>query len=202
MPIIYEDADKQKAEIFTDNRNKSGVYRWVNKTNGNTYIGSSINLSVRMYTYYSLASLAKSNRPIDRALLKHGFSAFKLEILEYCDKNDVLKREDYYLNMYKPTYNIVSKAGSTLGYKHTPESIDKMRNFILSDEVRNRKMLSTINATNTRKIKVFVTNVNTGLVSEYNSLTEAGLALDVSKVSISQALLTGRLIKQTYKISK
>ena len=47
------------------------------------YIQKTINLSVRFYTYYSLASLAKSNRPIDRALLKYGFSNFSLEILVF-----------------------------------------------------------------------------------------------------------------------
>ncbi len=111
------------------NRKKIGVYRWINKINGNAYIGSSVNISVRMYTYYSLRSLAKSNRPIDRALLKYGFSNFILEILEYCDKNNVIEREQYYMDLIKPQYNIVEIAGSTLGYKHTPESLSKMRDI-------------------------------------------------------------------------
>ena len=67
-PIVkYANADVDKIKFFVDNRNKVGVYRWVNNKNGNTYVGSSSNLSVRFYTYYSLGSLAKSNRPIDRA---------------------------------------------------------------------------------------------------------------------------------------
>lgn len=160
-----------------------------------------------MYTYYSLRSLAKSNRPIDRALLKYGFSNFTLEILEYCDKNNVLKREQYYMDLLKPQYNIVEIAGSTLGYKHTPESLAKMRDFVLSDEVRNRKALSTVNAT-------AVENIKTNDKSEYASLTDAGKALGVSKASVSQALLNnrlppvvhpaarGRLLKKTYLISK
>jgi hypothetical protein len=53
--IVYDNADTAKVDIFADNRNKSGVYLtlWVriNKVNGNTYVGSSINLSVRFYTY-------------------------------------------------------------------------------------------------------------------------------------------------------
>ena len=55
-----------------------------------------------MYTYYSLRSLAKSNRPLDRALLKYGFSKFRLEILEYSDKDNVIKREQYYRDLFKP----------------------------------------------------------------------------------------------------
>src|SRR4051812_21027576 len=91
VPIkIYENADIDKVQIFADNRDKLGVYRWINNENGNTYVGSSVNLSVRFYSYFSLRSLAKSNRPIDRALLKYGFSSFSLEILEYCDRKELL----------------------------------------------------------------------------------------------------------------
>ena len=117
--VIYDNADEDKLNILVDNRNKIGIYRCIKKVNGNTYIGSSANMSVRMYTYYSLRSLAKSNRPIDRALLKYGFSNFALLILGYTDKNNVLKREQYYMDLYKPQYNIVETAGSTLGYKDT-----------------------------------------------------------------------------------
>lgn len=155
-----------------------------------------------MYTYYSLRSLVKSNRPIDRALLKYGFSNFRLEILEYGDKNNVLIREQYYMDMLKPQYNIAELAGSTLGYKHTPESLAKMRDFVLSDEVRDRKALSTRNATAARRVSILVENTETKVKLEYTSLTEAGYALGVSKASVSQALINDRLIKKTYRISK
>jgi len=200
--VLYGDADKDKLNILADNRNKIGIYRWINKINGNTYIGSSVNISVRMYTYYSLRSLAKSNRLIDRALLKYGFSNFALEILEYTDKNNVLEKEQYYMDLFKPQYNIVETAGSTLGYKHTQESLEKRRDFILSDEVRDRKALSTENATAARRISIVVENIKTKVKQEYYSLTEAGYALGVSKSSVSQALINDRLIKKTYRISK
>jgi hypothetical protein len=155
-----------------------------------------------MYTYYSLRSLAKINRPVDKALLKHGFSNFRLEILEYGDKNNVLIREQYYMDLLKPKYNTVEMAGSTLGYKHTPESLAKMRDFVLSDEVRDRKALSTINATAARRISILVENTERKVKLEYASLTEAGYALGVSKASVSQALMNDRLIKKTYRVSK
>lgn len=155
-----------------------------------------------MYTYYSLRSLAKSNRLIDRALLKYGFSNFRLEILEYGDKNHVIMREQHYMDLLKPQYNIVEIAGSTLGYKHTTASLTKMRDFVLSDEVRNIKALSTTNATAARKISIIVENTETKVKLEYSSLTEAGYALGVSKASVSQALINDRLIKKIYRVSK
>lgn len=204
--VIYVNSDEDKLNILADNRKKIGVYRWVNKLNGNCYVGSSVSLSVRMYTYYSLRSLAKGNRPIDRALLKYGFSNFTLEILEYCSgiaaKNNVIEREQYYMDLIKPKYNIAQLAGSTLGYKHTPESLAKMRDFVLSDEVRNRKILSTVNATAARKIAVVVENINTSEKTKYVSLTEAGKALGVTRAYLSQSLLKNSIIKKTYVITR
>ena len=200
-PVLkYINADADKVNIFADNRNKIGIYRWINNLNGKTYIGSSNNLSVRFYTYYSLRYLAKSNRPMERALLKYGFSNFSLEILEYCTLDNLLEREQYYLDNLKPDYNIVEIAGSTLGYKHTEESLKKMRDFILSDEVLARKKLATENATFSRRISIIIKNIKTGESSEYKSLTEASHVLKVSKAAVSQALISNRILKKVYQI--
>jgi NUMOD1 domain len=163
-------------------------------------VGSSSNLSVRFYSYYSLRHLAKSNRLLERALLKYGFSNFSLEILEYCKEEDAVKREQYYMDKFKPDYNIVEVAGSTLGYKHTEESIKKMRDFILSDEVLARKKLATENATKAKMFPILVTNTKTGDTQEYSSITLASEALNVTKGAVSQALSNNRLIKKTYII--
>lgn len=199
---IYVNADKDKVNVFSDNRNKTGIYRWINSLNKNTYIGSSNNLSVRFYTYYSIGFLLKSNRPIDRALLKYGYSSFTLEILEYCDTDNLLKREQYYLHNLKPEYNIVKKAGSTQGYKHTEESLKKMKDFTLSDLVMAKKKLSTENATTSRRIAILVKNIETGQGIEYKSLSEAAKALQVTKGAVSQALLSNRILKKKYSIEK
>lgn len=146
--------------------------------------------------------MAKSNRPMDRALLKYGFSSFSLEILEYCAISNCLEREQYYLDKLKPSYNIVETAGSTLGYKHTQESLAKMRDFVLSEEIRAKKALATANATASRRISILVEDTQTNEKSEYNSLTEAGKALGVSKAAVSQALLNSRLLFRRYSIKK
>ncbi len=106
------------------------------------------------------------------------------EILEYCNgKELLLKREQDYLDNLKPEYNIVETAGSTLGYKHTEESLEKMRNFVLSAEVLAKKKLATANATASTRISIIVEDIETKKKSEYISLTEAGKALGVSNHS-------------------
>jgi group I intron endonuclease len=59
---------------------------------------------------------------INKALIKYGYSNFSLEILEYCEPSRVVTREQYYIDLLKPEYNILKVAGSSWGYKHTEES--------------------------------------------------------------------------------
>ena len=64
---------------------------------------------------------------IYKALLKYGHFNFSLEILEQRDRDCVLKIEQYYIDFFKPRYNVLKVAGSPLGYKHTLEALDKLR---------------------------------------------------------------------------
>lgn len=50
-------ADIDKFLILNENKDKSGVYRWINLLNGKSYIGSSVNLEKRMRRYFSISFL-------------------------------------------------------------------------------------------------------------------------------------------------
>lgn len=102
----YSNADTQKIVILKDNKNRAGIYRWVNLITGKTYIGSSGNLSDRFEKYFNINFLTneglKNNSKIYRSLIKNGYSNFKLEILEYCEVDILLEREQYYLDRFNP----------------------------------------------------------------------------------------------------
>ena len=81
--------------------------------------------------------------------MKYGYSAFSLEIIEYCDPDKLIERlleagaghrEQFYLDTLKPTYNILSTAGSCLGSKRTEETRAKisaaLNGKIVSEETR------------------------------------------------------------------
>jgi excinuclease UvrABC nuclease subunit len=111
IPIItYINVDTNKSTILEENRNKSGVYRLVNKINGKSYVGSSTSLSNKFSNYYYLSSLTlqvKGSIVIYRALLKYGYKNFSLDILEYCEPDVLIKREQYYIKNLNPEYNII-----------------------------------------------------------------------------------------------
>jgi len=140
IPVtIYPNTDTDKLQILADNKDKAGIYLWTHKESGKQYVGSSINLRNRFRSYYSinyLNHIKNRNMIITKVLLKYGYSAFSLSILEYINitglskeeqKKLILGREQYYLDLMKSEdYNVLKTAGSTLGFKHREESLLKI----------------------------------------------------------------------------
>ena len=96
IPIItYNDALFNKNKIILDNKGKAGIYCWTLLSANKSYIGSSVNLGRRLRDYLNhnyISHYSRKNMVINRALLKHGYSNFKLEILEYCNPKDLVKK--------------------------------------------------------------------------------------------------------------
>lgn len=74
--------------------------------------------------------LKREKRPIHHALLKYGHENFTLEILECCPISELLEREQYYLDFLKPDYNVLEFAYSSLGYRHSAETIALLKKKI------------------------------------------------------------------------
>lgn len=195
--VIYLNADIHKNDIIQENKNKSGVYRWTNLNTGFTYVGSSVNLAKRFTSYYNYSFLAKKNMVINKAILKHGYSNFKLEILEYCTPEECIKREQFYIDALKPEYNILKIAGSSLGHKHTeetlakfkerkfsPDQLEKLRARLIklnknqSEEQKLRARERMLKLNEAKGIKVEVRDLKTNEITVYNSLRQAAEALN------------------------
>lgn len=132
--VTYINPKEYKSLILKENKNKSGIYRWVNNINNKSYIGSAKYLNNRLSTYYSSTTLKKrlerGSSAIHSALLKYSYINFKLEIIEYCEQDLLIYREQYYIDLLKPEYNICKIAGSTLGKRHSESTKEKIRNSI------------------------------------------------------------------------
>lgn len=226
----YDNASLHKEIIFKDNKDKAFVYRWINKLNGKQYLGSTSNGRRRLLTYFDDNSLRVANMPIYNAILKYGRDNFIFEIIEICQPDEAIQREQFYLDHFDFEYNVLAKADSILGYKHTietlckmkgrqnvlgykhsPETLDKLRESQLNqihsledkekatqrDKWVERKFKKSIeeglstretNQLNTRQpIKgksVVVTNIKTNKTTEYISISEAALALNVTRTTL------------------
>lgn len=122
---------------------KSGIYKIINITTNDFYIGSSVNLDRRRYEHYSQLKKGKhGNLHLQNSFNKYGENTFQFVILEYCDKENCILIEQKYINNLKPTFNINPNSGSSLGVKHREETIDKIRKSKLggkhTEETKNK----------------------------------------------------------------
>lgn len=55
-----------------------------------------------------------------------------MELLEYCDESNLIEREQHYMNLLKPEYNVLNTADSNLGFKHSEATIELFRSARLA----------------------------------------------------------------------
>jgi group I intron endonuclease len=121
----------------------SGIYMILNIVNGKFYIGSSVNVDSRMSGHkHSLNKGNHHSKYLQRAWDKHKEKSFIFELVEKCDSEDCLKREQVWLDFHKCYdknigYNIVNIAGRTTGYKHNKECLLKMS---MNKKIMNSKL--------------------------------------------------------------
>lgn len=108
-------------------KNKSGIYIIKTKLNNRFYIGSAVNLYSRKHTHLThLRQNKHRNAKLQRFVNKYGIDNLFFECIELCEKEDLIIREQFYIDTLNPFYNIARIAGSTLGVKITKEQSEKL----------------------------------------------------------------------------
>lgn len=85
-----------------------GIYKITNLINGHCYIGQSIDIMRRWKTHINGAVRATSRSykyPLQKAIRKYGVENFNFEILCVCSKSELIYKEQFYYDLYKPEYN-------------------------------------------------------------------------------------------------
>lgn len=101
----------------------TGIYEIRNILNFTSYIGSSVDIKQRWSVHKSeLRKGNHKNQHLQRAWNKYGESNFSFSVLEVCKIDVMIEREQYYIDKEDSPYNILKKAYSFLGYKHTEET--------------------------------------------------------------------------------
>jgi len=137
---VYNNFKMEKLKIKKEQKEKIGIYCLLNLINGHIYIGSSINIAIRMSNYLNntfLINRKNNNMPIIQGLLKYGQDNFAVLIVEYILPSTLEQlsiRETYYITKLLPYYNVLKQGYSSLGYKHT-----ELTKQMLSELATNRK---------------------------------------------------------------
>jgi len=149
--MFFEDVKFSKRDIYKQLRNKSGVYLFINKITGDFYVGSSLNLSKRMTNHFYYANSTKDTKIVlIRAMRKYKLNNFSLAILEFCEKDLLvcLDLEQKWIDYYKPKYNVLKIVGSSSGFRHSIDTINKLKQLFKKE---NHPKYGSISSVETRQ---------------------------------------------------
>lgn len=123
-------------KYLIEHKNKSGIYKITNSINLKIYVGSAINLYKRFIGHKNQFVTNKHNDRFQNFVNKYGIDTLSFCLIEYCDKDMLIEREQYWIDHYqsyksKLGYNVSKTAGSTLGCKmpksHIENCIKRMK---------------------------------------------------------------------------
>ncbi len=113
----------------------SGIYQIKNIINNKSYIGSSTNILKRVRRHSTVLRHNKHiNKYLQNAVNKYGQESFIFELLECCNIDNLIEREQHYMDTLKPQYNLRPLAENNSGYVYSEEAKAKMRGRKLSPE--------------------------------------------------------------------
>lgn len=106
------------------------IYSITNIENNLFYIGSTIDARIRWRGHINTMKHGNHhNKRIQNDFNKFGIDAFVFDMIEIVEKKKevMISREQWYLDFFRPHYNILPKADSRMGTKMSNEAKEKLR---------------------------------------------------------------------------
>ncbi len=126
----------------------SGIYAIVNTVNNKRYVGSSINIECRFRQHeLNLRKNTHTNKRLQHSWNIHGRENFNFVILEECCLDQLLEREQVYINE-RSEYNIRKNAWANYGISPSEETRKKQ-----SDSRKGRKFTEEHKANMSRSFR-------------------------------------------------
>lgn len=98
-----------------DLKNKSGIYKLANSINSDIYIGSACDLHRRRKEHLRQLKGDYHYNPKLQNFHNKYEPDFKFEVLEFCEVEELIEREQWYLDNLDPHFNISPTAGNNYG---------------------------------------------------------------------------------------
>lgn len=181
-------------------RFKSGIYEFFNLDNGKRYIGSSKDIYNRLHEHYHNLKYNKAhNKHFQAAWNKYGEDNFIYNILEFCKEEVRFEREQYYIDVINPEYNLTNYVIANTGHKVSNECKEKI------SETLKKKYASGEITTYKQEhawIKCYIYNIRTfKFEAECKCLADAAKLLTKSR-SLSSNRAFNNLFLNRYIITK
>lgn len=196
----------------------AGVYAIVCQVTDAIYIGSSVQLGVRIQEHI----IESSNAHLRGAISKHGISNFTFIVVEFVEqlpelsskenKANILAREQVHLDWLfslpkQYRFNFAPTAGSCLGVIRSAETKAKMsaawtgeKNPYFGKTGTNHPKFGLPGVKPSHTIQVSLLNINTLETTLFESQRDAAKSIGVSHKTVQRAMKSGMLIKGVYVV--
>lgn len=109
-------------------KNFSCICKIQSLKNRKCYIGSALNYKTRMrHHIWHLKKNTHHSIYLQNHVNKYGLKDIVFEVLSICDSNELIKKEQFYIDLFTPEFNISKYAYSTLGVKCSEDKKEKLR---------------------------------------------------------------------------
>lgn len=165
--------------LFKKKIPQSGVYCIENTKNGKLYIGSSKNMYQRLHVHrIYLNNKVHQNQKLQNSWNKHTEENFICYSLELCDFDNLTQREQYWIDLLKPWYNITLKVERNI--------LSEESRIKISETLKRKYKSGEIKATRTSKIDCY--DLNGNFIKSYNMLKDCSNELNIATSSITRIL--------------
>jgi hypothetical protein len=173
--------------LFKKKIPQSGIYCIENTKNGKIYIGSSKNMYQRLHVHrIYLNNKVHQNQKLQNSWNKHTENSFICYSLEMCSHNDLTKKEQYWIDLLSPWYNITLKVERNI--------LSEESKIKISETLKRKYKSGEIKATRTSEIDCY--DLEGNFIKSYKMLKDCSKDLNIATSSIT------RIIAGEYKQCK
>ena len=183
--------------------NYSAIYCLRNTIDNKCYVGSAKKLNYRLWNHkHKLTKGNHANKHLQNFVNKHGIDTIYFEILEKVE-NNIIEREQHWINTLNPAFNILPIAGSSEGISLSEEhksKISKGRKGILHTEDTKTRISESMKGVS--KTKEHSTKVGLKHKGKIISEEQKSKISQANKGKIATSKLTWEIVNNIRELNK
>jgi group I intron endonuclease len=173
------------------------IYLILNKQNEHKYIGNTTLAMNKEWVQHIEKSKRMSSEPLHKAFREYGIHNFMIKELDECDESEFESKTNYWIEKYKPEYNIIKQVIQPVEIKEIKKEEKKPRSYKAAPHLIQWNEENRGNGKHFG-FKIRGKNLETGLCTDYESARVAAEQVTGKAINNSNIILAARTGRTAY----